>query len=353
MYEEGRFAVGLGRSFKTFPRRLQSIRWIAASGAKVGGSATSAGSGPVTVRSSDGQIVDIDLTWQYRIPFANVPTIYKEFGDKYGHFLNEIARSTLRDTAAHLSVDFIYKNRKEAEQQFFDALKAKYEERHVALVTFQMLKVILPAELDDQLERIVMYTLRTRETKEKLGPATERKETAKAVAELKAGLARDVATNETAIEHDRLVQTQREQRVLEDTKTAAEAFAANATAFVAQFEQATANQKALLARNITVTAQETALRVSRIEAAITERRAAHALNVAKIAADAAKTAAVKDGEARAYTTAAQAAARGDVYGDLADAAFGADDINALAWAEVVPEGEAVSMDLYNPGTSMD
>ena len=248
----------------------------------------------------------------------------------------------------------MYQDRKTTEQAFFDALAAQYEARHVRLVTFQMLKILLPSTLDNTLEEIVMTTLRTQEVNEKLGPAVVRNETEKAVAELRARLARDVAMAGRAIEQDRLKLTQKEQAILEDTKKAVATFAANATSRVAQYAQRTVNARTLLERNVTVTAQETKLRVSAIAAEVEVLRAAHNLAVAEVAAEARATATLRDGDARKYAAEKRAEALGSVYKAYKDdAGFAPGDLNALAWSEVLPAGETIYTDVHDPGTTVE
>ena len=132
-YGPGRHYTGLGFVFLHFPGSLQEVDFTVPAGTSAAtykvGSMTSKMNGPVTVRTKDGQIIDLEVSFQYRLNPEKALSILHNFGHPetadeskgWHHFFTNHARSTLRDVAAQRGFEEFWANRTDIERE----MKAK------------------------------------------------------------------------------------------------------------------------------------------------------------------------------------------------------------------------------------
>jgi SPFH domain / Band 7 family len=104
LYGQGRYLVGLGKEFLKFPSTWLTLNF--------GRMFATPHSNTIAARSNDGLIIEIDLSFQYRL----VPTVeglislYYDFGFEWEAGFVAITRATVRDVAAeYKAFDFFTK----------------------------------------------------------------------------------------------------------------------------------------------------------------------------------------------------------------------------------------------------
>lgn len=109
------------------------------------------GANPINVRVEDGQIISIDLSFQYETPKDNLVEIYRRHKDGFVHTLQQLARSILRDEAAkYRSTDF-FSNRSGISREMRRRMEAEGESRLIRITGFQIRDVVLPDQLINNL----------------------------------------------------------------------------------------------------------------------------------------------------------------------------------------------------------
>eukprot|EP00730_Choanoeca_flexa_P013507 TRINITY_DN5396_c0_g1_i1.p1 TRINITY_DN5396_c0_g1~~TRINITY_DN5396_c0_g1_i1.p1 ORF type:complete len:488 (+),score=153.48 TRINITY_DN5396_c0_g1_i1:86-1549(+) len=142
-------AVGPGRIFRAagfriqeYPRFDRAVEY------------TASGNNPVSVRVKDGQIISLDISWQYHLEKSNLVSIYREHKGGFERTLSQVIFSTLRDTAAGYESQEFFDNRSQIEEQLRSSIVAEAELRQAEVTGFQVRSVDLPQALDDRLINI-------------------------------------------------------------------------------------------------------------------------------------------------------------------------------------------------------
>jgi hypothetical protein len=152
----GRYWTGPTTDFVRFPRTIQRIEFVGIKYATGGGVAldslgATAGSvaGPVVVRTSDGQIVEVELIIMYQLNPNTIFDLFTRYGLAYHDFLTAMARSRIRDVAASYEASEFWANREHLEQAIRVMMREELGARKVKLVDLLMLDLGLPTELDN------------------------------------------------------------------------------------------------------------------------------------------------------------------------------------------------------------
>ena len=77
----------------------------------VGSAASNPFGGPITIRTIDGQMIDMEVSLQYKLKVEKIYEIYIMFGMKYDEFITSIVRAKSRDEAAKHKANAFFENR--------------------------------------------------------------------------------------------------------------------------------------------------------------------------------------------------------------------------------------------------
>ena len=169
-YDSGRHFLGLGNVFERFKKTSRYIVFtvedLQTDEKKDGedpGTAAGSTRGPITIRTKDGQRLDIEITFQYVINKDTLYTLYVTYGTEYNSIIVAIARAKVRDIGSLYGSSDYFDKRIQIEQHFKQALDVELKQRYVSMIDFQMRAVILPQDLDQELKKIqlneIEYTL--------------------------------------------------------------------------------------------------------------------------------------------------------------------------------------------------
>lgn len=157
-YATGQYFTGLGRTFIRFNKTIHSINMIyEGSGTPsddVGSAASNPFGGPITIRTIDGQMIDMEVSLQYTLDTEKLYDIYVKFGLKYDEYVTSIVRAKSRDEAAKRKANEYFENRMSIEQDLSRTLKESLASVHCDLVDFQLMNVFLPSELENTIKNI-------------------------------------------------------------------------------------------------------------------------------------------------------------------------------------------------------
>ncbi|CAD7943398.1 unnamed protein product [Amoebophrya sp. A25] len=139
--DSGRFLIGLGRSVLSYPLSLVVMSWMP--GGEDGGS--------MSVWTSNGQSVFLDISLQIRLIKDKLPHLYYSWGLQWRDWLRMIVEKRIKEISVTFhTLDFFEKRivlanklRTEVTQIF-----AGEGDGHFTMVDFQLRKVGLPAEFD-------------------------------------------------------------------------------------------------------------------------------------------------------------------------------------------------------------
>lgn len=150
----GRRFHGPGGKVALFPRFDATIEY--------------AGNDPVNVRVEDGQIISIDLSFQFETPKENLVEIYRRHKEGFVNTLQQLARSILRDEAAkYRSTDF-FSNRSGIARQMRTRMEDEAESRLIRITGFQIRDVVLPSQLINNLFNVQRQRLEINARQEQL-----------------------------------------------------------------------------------------------------------------------------------------------------------------------------------------
>ena len=152
----GRYFVGpAGRAIK-FPRFDRTIEY------------TEDANTAISVRVRDGQIIELDLSFQYHIPREHLVDIYRIHKQNFEPTLRGLARGILRDVAASHPSEMFFRNRTQLESEMRLRMQQEGNERLIEITGFQLRKIILPDELNNRLIDVELARQDARERQEQL-----------------------------------------------------------------------------------------------------------------------------------------------------------------------------------------
>lgn len=123
---------------------------------------------PVNPRVEDGQIVVLDLSFQYNMPLESLVELYRLHKTGFETTLQSLARATLRDVAAAHASEAFFTNRSGIEAEMRARLVAEGRSRLIDITGFQIRAVELPTILTDRLIDVQMKQQEARARQEQL-----------------------------------------------------------------------------------------------------------------------------------------------------------------------------------------
>lgn len=126
------------------------------------------GQDPITPRVRDGQIISIDLSFQYHIPRESLAPIYRLHKESFEITLRNLARSILRDEASKYASQEFFDNRTFISEQMRKRMVIEGSERLIKITGFQIRNVLLPKQLTDNLINVQVQRQEARARQEQL-----------------------------------------------------------------------------------------------------------------------------------------------------------------------------------------
>jgi hypothetical protein len=377
-YDTGRHFTGLGHNFERFPKTFQTIEFAAPNtvGGDEGyvvGQYSGQTYGPVTVRTQDGQLMDVEVSFQYRLIPKNgtINTLFKmyqRYGKKcvaaclltcvsngcvfrYKDFFISVARKTFRDIAAsHPTSDF-FEQRIEIETEMEHAVMDEIAQRYGQVVAFQLRKVIVQPEYRYMLGNITMQMLEISKA-EKVVIATEiRTNTTSDIAEIQAQKDREVVRIQQEATNAKLLIQLDESRIREEGGMEVARVNADLAKNVSLWNAQVENERQIIEGTII---EVDRLTVEDIAVVNAERDILSTLkdyNITRLYWDAWGVNRERYAEAAKQDVVLRAKALALAYQNLRDElGFNPTDINTLHWAEVMGDHPSsnIFLDLQKP-----
>lgn len=151
----GRYYLGLGKSFLIYPTSKQNI-YFGASGNSGFGSPDAAA---IVVRVPQGQVT-IEASLQYSINISNVISLYRNFQMDYHRRLVTVASSTVQTALQLLSINDFYANRTLVQALAESSLSSALAAQYVIFHDFQLRKVTLPTANEAQIVQKIISEVR-------------------------------------------------------------------------------------------------------------------------------------------------------------------------------------------------
>jgi len=134
LYTEGRYFLGIGKSFVTFPRTFQTIDFKQDQG------------DAISIRSRDGLVISMDIAFQYTLTTngKELLALYMRWQEKYAEAFGKIARNIIRDVAAKYDAFEFFFNRSIIIGDITTTMTKYFLEIGATINNFQMLDLALP-----------------------------------------------------------------------------------------------------------------------------------------------------------------------------------------------------------------
>eukprot|EP00049_Salpingoeca_infusionum_P022529 m.7362 g.7362 ORF g.7362 m.7362 type:complete len:437 (+) comp5239_c0_seq2:541-1851(+) len=136
----GRQFIGLGADIVEFPRFDQNLEFTANSA-----------EGAILVRVQDGQIISIDVSFQYNMAKEQLPNLYRVHRTSFEDTLSKIMRDELRDAASKRPSQDFFDKRAEIAADLRATIEREAEARDVTVTGFQIRRIGLPESLESRL----------------------------------------------------------------------------------------------------------------------------------------------------------------------------------------------------------
>ena len=149
-YGPGFHYIGLENTFIIFPSTAQEITFFEPDLTDDVKDSTS----PLDSRSADGLLIEIQLSFHYRLNKDTIYDLYKTFAKRYETAISGQARSTLRDSAAQFTaIEFFY-NRLEIASEMQAALSVALEGLYATVAFFQLREFDLPDDFEASIRAV-------------------------------------------------------------------------------------------------------------------------------------------------------------------------------------------------------
>jgi len=140
LFSSGRHYIDPVHTFITFPTTLQTIDF---------GHSEDADSPPLKIPTEGGQIIQVELSFQYRLMASNLTELYKQYEVKYKKKYVSIAKGRLQILGADFTITQWYQNRIEIGLAMHSALnKVLQDDYFASVVHFQLRNVQLPITIN-------------------------------------------------------------------------------------------------------------------------------------------------------------------------------------------------------------
>ena len=358
-YDSGRHFVGLGNVFERFKKSQREIVFLVDdperekgddNGDDPGGAAGDT-KGPITIRTKDGQRLDIELTFQFIVDKEKLYELYTTYGTEYVSIIVAVARARVRDIGSLYGSSDYFERRIDIEAHLKRVLDEELNKRFIKMVDLQLRSIIIPQELDRELKKIqlnqIQYTLvkAQLETDVILRETYGRLTKERALRDKKLTEENQIITNSIRTLEKRLVEIQ------EDTKTVVAFERAKMDAANKKYEMDSKSKIEKIKGRAMIAEEQTKYQVANITARIDLLQAKSKYNVTKISQDAnlLKSKNVSDAVSQKVIL-ESAAYKEAIAGFQTDAGFSADNIVSYEFSDLVGsiDPSKLKMDMQKP-----
>jgi len=156
VYTSGRYYLGLGHSFLKFPRTVQSIVFI--DDMYTLSSATRAGPA-LRSRTSDGLVVHLEVSFQYKLKQEDLYKLYTTLGPGYRATLTRMAIEQMTASATKFKAAQYFDDRTKIADKFHSELDTHFRDNAFSEVRFLQLRTVhLPTEFEESLRTTQIKT---------------------------------------------------------------------------------------------------------------------------------------------------------------------------------------------------
>jgi len=156
VYTNGRYFLGLGHSFLTFPRTVQSIVFIDDMYSL--SSATRAGPA-LSSRTSDGLMVLLEVSFQYKLKPDDLYKLYTTLGPGYRATLTRMAIEQITASATKFKAAEYFDDRTKIADKFHSELDSHFKDHAFSEVRFLQLRTVhLPTDFEESLRTTQIRT---------------------------------------------------------------------------------------------------------------------------------------------------------------------------------------------------
>jgi len=144
IYNNGRYFVGLGSYFLTYPVTLQNINY------------GSEDDSQITCWTREGQEVNIDVSWWYRLQRNHVIDIYHRYNDDFHSRLIQIGVGMVKEVCSNYTAEDFFLKRRQIGGSMLDFMRARYEQEWATIEIFNLRKIGIPSRFEDKvIEKVV------------------------------------------------------------------------------------------------------------------------------------------------------------------------------------------------------
>jgi len=143
IYEPGRYFIGVGHYFVTFPTTQVNVVFT---------SDPNADSPPIATRTSNGVSLTISFSLQYRLIKENLVSVYNNYGITYTQPMIRAVRSVVHDIAGQQGSPFYWLSRQQVTAAMFAAVSNElYSNYYMNCTGFQILLIQFPDSYEDSI----------------------------------------------------------------------------------------------------------------------------------------------------------------------------------------------------------
>jgi hypothetical protein len=145
LYGGGRYLVGLGREFITFPTTWSTIKM---------GNFAGADAGALSVRGADGFIVTIEVSFQYVVSdkIEDLVRLYLDFGGTHKSTYIKTAQAVIRDVASNYQAFDFFTSRTLVSQDMQEALNHTFHRLYARVPYFQLVNMAFDTQFATAIE---------------------------------------------------------------------------------------------------------------------------------------------------------------------------------------------------------
>jgi hypothetical protein len=173
LFPNGRHYIGLGHVFLQFPTSLQTVEFADMTSRADRDDPKFGSSSALSCGSKDGQALDIELSFFFRIDTANVASvvgIYKAYRTNYMNTVISLAQDAIKNTAVFFNTVEFFTNRTEISALMHENIKTTLKEMSMDLYSTQLRNIKLTSNFESKVvDKIV--SAQTDKTAQETGKA--------------------------------------------------------------------------------------------------------------------------------------------------------------------------------------
>ena len=149
VYEEGLYFIGFWNSFMKFPSTYITVEFTPS---------YDADDIPISVQTKNGLLIEIDISFQFRLRKAELISLYSNYGKDYKSYIQAVARSALREVVGNINAEALYANRSSVIGSMSDALYNSLS-TIVEIGDFQLRSIDFPNSFERAVEEYEVWRI--------------------------------------------------------------------------------------------------------------------------------------------------------------------------------------------------